>query len=171
MLGCLAKALEVWASYGQNVILNSIKNRCTNLESNLGKHIGVQLSAALNDSDEFTRLKIRCKSAGWMKYFFMRTNVISWLLASSIANTRFWNEIEWVPTVQIYIINSKLYPYLYTCVTSNFLQKDLKRIFMVEIWVLAHLFPKFAKAGQLYLNFLNTLKFKSSSFKILAFPS
>jgi len=66
----------------------------TNLGSNLGRHMGVQLSAALNDSDEFTRLKIRCRSTGWMKYFFMRTSVISWLLASNIANTRFWNKIQ-----------------------------------------------------------------------------
>jgi hypothetical protein len=45
-------------------VWKKITNYFTNLESNLGKHIGVQLSAALKDSDEFTRLKIRCRSAG-----------------------------------------------------------------------------------------------------------
>ena len=34
------------------------------LESNFGRHIGVQLSDNLKDSEELTRLKIKCKSAG-----------------------------------------------------------------------------------------------------------
>ena len=34
------------------------------LESNFGRHMGVQLSDNLNDSEELTRLKIKCKSAG-----------------------------------------------------------------------------------------------------------
>ena len=39
----------------------------THLESNFGRHIGVQLSDNLNDSEELTRLKIKCKSAGCIK--------------------------------------------------------------------------------------------------------
>ena len=36
------------------------------LESNFGRHMGVQLSDSLNDSEELTKLNIRWRSAGWM---------------------------------------------------------------------------------------------------------
>ena len=57
-------------------------------ESNFGRHIGVQDSAALNDSAELMRLIIICKSIGCRKYFLIRTSVTSWLLAIINANTR-----------------------------------------------------------------------------------
>ena len=60
------------------------------LESNFGRHIGVQFSECLKDSEDLTKLKIRCKSAGWMKYFFIRTRAIKRLSAINIANTKFF---------------------------------------------------------------------------------
>lgn len=61
----------------------------SHLESKLGRQIGVQLSAALKDSEEETRLKMRCKSDACRLYFFIRTIVTSWLSAIRMANTRF----------------------------------------------------------------------------------
>lgn len=58
------------------------------LESNLGRQMGIQDSAALNDSEELTRLIIKWRSIGWRKYFFILTSVTSWLLARIRAKTR-----------------------------------------------------------------------------------
>ena len=47
------------------------------LESNLGKQMGIHVSDTLNDSVELIKLKMRWRSAGWMKYLFMRVSVTS----------------------------------------------------------------------------------------------
>ena len=58
-------SLLVMYHYWIITLLNRIGNGyISNLESNFGKHIGVQFSECLNDSEELTKLKIRCKSAG-----------------------------------------------------------------------------------------------------------
>ena len=70
------------------------------LESNLGKHIGVQFSECLNDSEEFTRLKMRCRSAGWIKYFFIRTNAIKRFSAINMAKTKFFTLLQLCPITE-----------------------------------------------------------------------
>lgn len=48
------------------------------LGSKWGRHIGVQPSAVLNVSDEFTKLMIRCTSEGWRRCFLLtRTKLMS----------------------------------------------------------------------------------------------
>ena len=47
------------------------------LESNLGRQMGIHVSDTLNDSVELIKLKMRWRSAGWMKYLFMRVSVTS----------------------------------------------------------------------------------------------
>jgi hypothetical protein len=56
--------------------------------------MGVHPSTDLKDCDEFTRLNSKCRSAGNRLYFFMRTNITSWLSVIKTANNKFWKQFN-----------------------------------------------------------------------------